>query len=55
MTSLLARRKSAGPPAGFAGIDVAAFPNLTAALTAPPSPSAPRDLFEAMVRSAAHR
>ncbi|MFI9643135.1 TetR/AcrR family transcriptional regulator [Micromonospora sp. NPDC051925] len=51
VTSLFARRESAGPPVGFAGIDVAAFPNLTAALTAPPSRSAPRDLFDATVRS----
>ncbi|MEU7616799.1 TetR/AcrR family transcriptional regulator [Micromonospora rifamycinica] len=51
VTSLFARQESAGPPAGFAGVDVAAFPNLTAALTAPPSPPAPRDLFETTVRS----
>ncbi|MBG0561299.1 TetR/AcrR family transcriptional regulator [Actinoplanes aureus] len=51
VVSLFARSESAGPPAGFDGIDMAAFPNLVAALTAPPVPSAPRDLFEATVRS----
>jgi len=51
VVSLFARSAAAGPPAGFDGIDLAAFPNLVEALTAPAAPAAPRDLFEATVRS----
>lgn len=50
VTSLFARQETAAPPAGFAGIDLAAYPNLVAAIT-DPAPSAPRDLFETTVRS----
>ncbi|SCF45565.1 hypothetical protein GA0070216_11885 [Micromonospora matsumotoense] len=50
VTSLFARQESAAPRVGFAGIDLAAYPNLVAAIT-DPSPSAPRDLFETTVRS----
>ncbi|MEU4420896.1 helix-turn-helix domain-containing protein [Actinoplanes sp. NPDC024001] len=49
VTTLFARSEAAGPPAGFADIDMTAYPNLVAAFTAPPA-SAPRDLFEATVR-----
>ncbi|WP_432905172.1 TetR/AcrR family transcriptional regulator [Micromonospora matsumotoense] len=50
VTSLFARQETAAPPVGFAGIDLAAYPNLVAAIT-DPAPSAPRDLFETTVRS----
>jgi AcrR family transcriptional regulator len=50
VVSLFARSESAGPPPGFDGIDLAAFPNLVAALTAPPAPAARRDLFAVTVR-----
>jgi AcrR family transcriptional regulator len=51
VVSLFARTASAGPPPAFDAIDLAAFPNLAAALTAPPPATARRDLFEATVRS----
>ena len=51
VVSLFARTESAGPPVRFDEIDMAAFPNLAAALTAPPVPSAQRDLFEVTVGS----
>ena len=50
VVSLFARSESTAPPSPFAGIDLAAFPHLLAALTAPPGPPASRDLFEATVR-----
>ncbi|MEV6300697.1 TetR/AcrR family transcriptional regulator [Actinoplanes sp. NPDC051861] len=52
VVSLFARSESAGPPAGFDGIDMTAFPNLIAALTTPPA-RAPgrRDLFDVTVSS----
>jgi len=50
VVSLFARSESAGPPLGFDGIDLAAFPNLVAALTGPPAPAARRDLFAVTVR-----
>ncbi|WKU04936.1 TetR/AcrR family transcriptional regulator [Micromonospora sp. HUAS LYJ1] len=50
VTSLFARQEAAAPSVGFAGIDLAAYPNLVAAI-ADPSPSAPRDLFATTVRA----
>ncbi|BBH69900.1 hypothetical protein ACTI_65850 [Actinoplanes sp. OR16] len=52
VVSLFARSEAAGPPAGFGGIDMTAYPNLLEAVSTPPAPAAPqRDLFEATVRS----
>ncbi|WIN00510.1 TetR/AcrR family transcriptional regulator [Actinoplanes oblitus] len=44
------RGESGGSPAGFGGMDLAAFPNLLAALTTPSPPPAGRDLFDVTVR-----
>ncbi|GAA4606659.1 hypothetical protein GCM10023107_77560 [Actinoplanes octamycinicus] len=51
VVSLFARSEAAGPPPGFDGIDMTAFPNLIAAMTAPPGPAEPRDLFEVTITS----
>ncbi|MEU4689068.1 TetR/AcrR family transcriptional regulator [Actinoplanes sp. NPDC023714] len=51
VVSLFARSEQSGPPAGFDGIDMTAFPHLVEAATAAPAPAPRRDLFEATVRS----
>ncbi|MEU8241817.1 helix-turn-helix domain-containing protein [Actinoplanes missouriensis] len=50
VTTLFARSEAAGAPAGFAAVDMTAFPHLSAAFSAPPAAPEPRDLFQATVR-----
>ena len=51
LTTLFARSAATPPPAGFAGIDMTAYPHLLAAFREPPAPGPRRDLFERTLRS----
>ncbi|MBM0277350.1 helix-turn-helix transcriptional regulator [Micromonospora sp. STR1s_6] len=51
VVSLFARRESAAGAFSFAGVDLAAYPHLVAAFSAPPGPAPRADLVERTLRS----